>query len=261
MCVYEQDLQQCFVKPNVVALGEVRRVPAFFYLLSLHHRTLLDVVRDQHPEQRPLPFPYVVAVVSGMADALEVAAENGVVHLDIKEDNVMVDDAESMDFDAAQRAAAPPGEASTLVVDFRACVRRFERPPVAVVIDWGVAMQFDGEWVLRVPCVDGELSLPEGSQPWGNGSHAGPELHMEWKRASDEVATARLAVAQAYRAKNAAEQRTCCCHRRRRRRCCCRCHSAFVVSYRLQRRGVLVSVRGCLSRGVIARSLCRRRRS
>jgi hypothetical protein len=76
-----------------------------------------------------------------------------------------------------------------------------------VVVDWGVAMPFDAEWVLRVRAVDGELSLPEGSQAWGNAAHASPELHGEWKRASDELAAARLAVAQAYRAKTVAEQR------------------------------------------------------
>jgi hypothetical protein len=213
-------------------------VPAFFYLLSLHHRTLVKTVSEQHPEQRPLPFRYVVAIVSGLADALEAAAKAGVVHLDIKSDNVMVDDPEAMDFEAEQRD----------VVDYRKLVRRFERPPVTVVIDWGVAMHFNGDWVHVVTVGgDGRLALADGAQPWGNASHACPELHLEWKRANDALAAANIAVAQAHRAKTEAAQRTllytvCCvvparvacgclqcrervvrmspCHRWQRRRCC-----------------------------------------
>jgi serine/threonine protein kinase len=192
--------------------AEVTRVPTFFYLLSLHHRTLLDTVQGLHPLQRPLPFRFVIAVISGIADALEAAANVGVVHLDIKEDNVMVDDPEAMDLEAEQRAAAPSDVADTMVVDYSKCIRQFERPPTAVVIDWGVAMQFEGEWVLRVPArtVDGRvvLALPEGAQPWGNGHHACPELHIEWKRASDELERAKGAVAVAFQVKTAAEQRT-----------------------------------------------------
>jgi hypothetical protein len=71
-----------------------------------------------------------------------------------------------------------------------------------------MAMQFDREWVLRVGSVDGVLTLAEGALPWGNDSHAGPELHIEWKRACDELEAARLALAQAYRALEAAQQRT-----------------------------------------------------
>ncbi len=176
-------------------------MPAFFYLLSLHHRTLQDVVLAQHPLQRPLPFRYVIAVVSGIADALAAAADVGVVHLDIKEDNVMVDDPEAMDFEAEQIAV------DATVVDYRQCHRRFEEPPEAVVVDWGTAMQVDEQWVVAVTAVGGNLALPEGAQPWGNQHNAGPELHIEWKRANDELERARVAVSQAYRAKIAAEQR------------------------------------------------------
>ncbi len=204
MCfVGVQTLRDCFINVNVVT-GEVMRVPTYFHLMSPHHRTLKDVVRVQHPEQRPLPFRYVVAVVSGIADALEAAANVGVVHLDIKEDNIMVDDPEAMEFEAEQIAA------DATVVDYRQCIRRFEEPPEAVVIDWGTAMQFDDDLVLRVPVriVDGRvmLALPEGAQPWGNGSHASPELHIEWNRASDELERAKVAVVQANRAKITAEQ-------------------------------------------------------
>ena len=211
VCVDVQTLREFFISVNEVT-GEERRVPAFFSLLSLHHRTLKDTVRVQHPEQRPLPFPYIIAVVSGIADALAAAAVVGVVHLDMKEDNVMVDDPEAMDFEVKQRAAAPAATADAMVVDYSKLIRRFERQPVAVVIDWGVAMPFEDDLVLRVRVrsVDGRsmLALPDGYQPWGNGSHAGPELHMEWKRASDELERAKVAVVQAHQAKAAAVERT-----------------------------------------------------
>jgi serine/threonine protein kinase len=197
--VAEQVERECFTRPDF-ATGGVRRVPAFFYVLSLHHRTLLDTVLVQHPLQRPLPFRYVIAVVSGIADALEAAADVGVVHLDMKEDNVMVDDPEAMDFEAEQIAA------DATAVDYRQCHRRFEEPPEAVVVDWGTAMQFVDEWVVVVPAVSGSLTLPEGAQPWGNQHHASPELCMEWKRASEELERANVAVAQAFRAKTTAER-------------------------------------------------------
>jgi serine/threonine protein kinase len=204
-----QTLRDCFIKVNEVT-GERQRVPACFSLLSLHHRTLKDTVRVQHPEQRPLPFRYVIAVVSGIADALAAAAGVGVVHLDMKEDNVMVDDPEAMDFEAEQRAAAPAGTADAMVVDYSKLIRRFERQPVAVVIDWGVAMLFEGGLVrtamVRSVAGTSELALPDGFQPWGNGTHASPELHIEWKRASDELERAKVAVVQAYQAKTVAEQ-------------------------------------------------------
>jgi hypothetical protein len=117
-----------------------------------------------------------------------------------------------MDFEAKQRAAAPAGTADAMVVDYSKLIRRFERQPVAVVIDWGVAMLFDDSLVLRVPVriVDGRLmlALPDGFQPWGNGNHASPELHIEWKRASDELERAKVAVVQAYQAKTVAERGT-----------------------------------------------------
>ncbi len=209
-----QTLQECFRKFNEVT-AEEERVLAFFSLLPLYHRTLKHVVRLQHPKQRPLPFRYVIAVVSGIADALAAAAAVGVVHLDMKEDNVMVDDAESMDFEAAQRVAAPAGDADTMDVDYSQCIRRFERPPVAVVVDWDVAMPFEDDFILQVPVrtVDGRqvLSLPDGVLPWGNGSHASPELHIEWKRASDALERAKVAVVQAFQAKTAAVDRTWSC--------------------------------------------------
>jgi hypothetical protein len=130
----------------------------------------------------------------------------------MKEDNVMVDDPEAMDFEAKQRAAAPAGTADAMVVDYSKLIRRFERQPVAVVIDWGVAMPFDDSLVLRVPVriVDGKLvmALPDGGLPWGNPRHASPELQVEWKRASDELERAKVAVVQANQAKTAAEQGT-----------------------------------------------------
>jgi hypothetical protein len=125
----------------------------------------------------------------------------------MKEDNVMVDDPEAMDFEAEQIAA------DATVVDYSKLIRRFEEPPEAVVVDWGTAMPFDGEWVLRVQAriVDGRLmlALPEGAQPWGNQQHASPELCMEWRRANDELDRAKAVVTRAYRAKTTAEQGVC----------------------------------------------------
>jgi hypothetical protein len=193
-----QSVRDLLAEPS----GEAQRVPAFFYLLSLHHRTLDNILRVQHPEQRPLPFRYVVAVVCGIADALEAAAGVGVVHLDMKEDNVMVDDQEAMEFEAEQIATA----ASTVHVDFGKCVRRFEKPPVAVVVDWGCALHFDAEWVLRVGVFDGKLVLPFEGRLWGNPSHASPELVISLRSASDELQVASVAVARAYRAKTVALQ-------------------------------------------------------
>jgi serine/threonine protein kinase len=181
----------------------VRRAPAFFALLSLHHRTLRDVVRVQHPAQQPLPFPYVVAVASGIADALAAAASVGVVHLDVNADNVMVDDAEAIDFEAAQRGAA---------VDYSRLVRRFERPPVAVVVDWGSALHVTTDKVLRVSVDDrGQLSLRDGAAPWGSHRHASPELFIEWKRAHDELERAKAAVSHAREAMAAAVEREYSC--------------------------------------------------
>jgi hypothetical protein len=200
-----------FTKQNSVT-GEVKRVPTFFYLLSLHHRTLKDVVLTQHPDQRPLPFRYVIAVVSGIADALEAAADVGVVHLDMKEDNIMVDDPEAMDFEA-ERVVAD----AEIVVDYSQCHRQFERPPVTVVIDWGVAMHFSGEWTLRAAVhTNGgrvTLALPDGAQPWGNGSHASPELHTAWKRGHDELERAGIEAQRAHQAMRDAMERTCLCAR------------------------------------------------
>jgi hypothetical protein len=188
----------------------VKRAPGLFYLLPLHHRTLKEVVRVQHPEQRPLPFRYVVTVISSIADALEAAARVGVVHLDIQEENVMVDDPESMAFDAEQRAAAPPDTADELVVDFSKCRRRYERPPAAVVVGWTAAKAFDADaaWVVHVPVVDGNLTLPDRSQPWGNAYLASPELQVEWRRAAHELERAKVGVCQAYQAKTSAANRT-----------------------------------------------------
>jgi hypothetical protein len=207
--VCTQTLQELFLRTNPVN-GQLTRVPTFFYLLSLHHRTLKDVMAVQHPEQRPLPFHYVVAVVSGVADALAAAANVGVVHLDMKDDNIMVDDPEAMEFEAEQIAARhATGAADSTAVDYSQCLRRFERQPVAVVVDWGVAMQFDGPWAVVVPVVDGKLSPPDGAQLYGNIAHASPELQIESARAEAALAAAKVAVAQTYQAKTAAEQSTC----------------------------------------------------
>jgi hypothetical protein len=187
------------LSPNEVT-GELTRVPTYFRLLSLHHRTLRDTVRVQHPRQRPLPFRYVIAVVSSIADALAAAAAVGVVHLDMNEDNVMVDDPEAMDFEAEQLAA------DATVVDYRQCIRRFEEPPEAVVVGWETVMHFDDEWVVRVPVVDGRLMPPDDAMSWGNPAHTSPELQVEWKRTSDELERAKAAVVQAYQVKAAAVQ-------------------------------------------------------
>ncbi len=173
-------------------------MPAHFYLLSLHQRTLSDVLRRQHPLQMPLPFNFVVAIVSGIADALEAAASKGVVHLNMSADNVMVDEPEMVAYQSVRRRAAAAGAvavaaggdggiAEDIDVEYSACIRRFEEPPVAVVTNWGASMVFDhaaaAEWVVRVPTERGRLVL--AGQPWGSEKHACPELHTSLARASE----------------------------------------------------------------------------
>jgi hypothetical protein len=181
----------------------VTRVPAHFYLLSLHHRTLSDVLRRQHP----LPFNFVVAIVSGIADALEAAASKGVVHLNMSADNVMVDEPEMVAYEADRRHAAGAaaggdgGLAEGIDVEYSECIRRFEEPPVAVVTNWGASMVFDAaaaKWVLRVPTAQGRLSLT--GQPWGSDKHADPELHISLARVRGVLAAGKAAADAAYAA-------------------------------------------------------------
>jgi serine/threonine protein kinase len=174
-------------------------MPAHFYLLSLHHRTLSDVLRRQHPLQTPLPFSFVVAIVSGIADALEAAASKGVVHLNMSADNVMVDEPEMVAHEADRRRAAAAGAvavaaggdggiAEDIDVEYSVCIRRFEEPPVAVVTNWGASMVFDvaaSKWVL--PQAQLRDRLMAIGQPWSSNKHAAPELHIALARAKSEL--------------------------------------------------------------------------
>ncbi len=189
----------------------------------------------QHPEQRPLPLRYVVAIVSGIADALAAAAAVGVVHLDICEENIMVDDAEAMAFEAEQRAAVPLGVADATTVDYSHLHRRFERPPVAVVTGWDAGRYWnpqnpdaftlrwrnrdfrrlegrDAPWHdRRRESLELELELElERKPPFNDPSRASPELQVEWNRAREALEQADVAVAQAREAVAAAVQRAYC---------------------------------------------------
>jgi hypothetical protein len=183
-----------FLKRNHVT-DEVQRMPAHFYLLSEPRCTLKSVVQSLHPLQQPPPFKFVIAIISSIADALALAASKGVVHLNMDADSVMVEEPDS-EFMAH--------EAKQLGVESSKCLRRFEQPPVAVVVNWATAMYLDAacEWVLQVPIVHGKLVL--AAPPWGSDEHVCPELHMSLKRAksdlaamSDAVITARNAMVAA----------------------------------------------------------------
>jgi hypothetical protein len=207
---------------------EVWRAPALFYLRSLPHRTLRDVVQGQ----RPLPLRYVVAIVSGIADALAAAAAVGVVHLGICEENIMVDDQEATDFEAEQRTAVPLGAADAPMMDYSHLHRRFERPPVAVVTGWDGGIYWDPEESRNPGAAAFSLLWRRGSSrcplegldvPWrdrscwssqkpplNDPSRASPELEVEWKRAREALEQADVAVAQAREAVAAAVQRAYC---------------------------------------------------
>ncbi len=76
--------------PNVVSifdLGEEDGIP-FMAMEFVDGRGLSDLLRAD----RPMPVQQAVSIVRQVADALDYAHEKGIVHRDIKPDNILVDD-------------------------------------------------------------------------------------------------------------------------------------------------------------------------
>ena len=71
---------------SVTDFGEAEDGIVFLVMEFLSGRTLKDVVR----EEGPLPLERVVNIMQQVADALTAAHEQGVVHRDLKSDNIML---------------------------------------------------------------------------------------------------------------------------------------------------------------------------
>jgi serine/threonine-protein kinase len=71
---------------SVTDFGEAEDGIVFLVMEFLNGRTLKDVIR----EEGPLPLERVVNIMQQVADALTAAHEQGVVHRDLKSDNIML---------------------------------------------------------------------------------------------------------------------------------------------------------------------------
>ena len=78
--------------PNIVAVYdfEIQDSTAYLIMEYVEGMTLTELLRDHDAE---LTLDIVAAVFDGAAHALEVAHENGVLHLDIKPDNILINHA------------------------------------------------------------------------------------------------------------------------------------------------------------------------
>ena len=78
--------------PNIVAVYdfEIQDSTAYLIMEYVEGMTLTELLRDHDAE---LTLDIVAAVFDGVAHALEVAHENGVLHLDIKPDNILINHA------------------------------------------------------------------------------------------------------------------------------------------------------------------------
>lgn len=78
--------------PNIVAVYdfEIQDSTACLIMEYVEGMTLTELLRDHDAE---LTLDIVAAVFDGVAHALEVAHENGVLHLDIKPDNILINHA------------------------------------------------------------------------------------------------------------------------------------------------------------------------
>ena len=74
---------------NVTDFGESENGIVYLVMEYLRGRTLKDIVRGEGP----LPLARVVEIVRQVSGALEAAHEQGVVHRDLKSDNIMLEEA------------------------------------------------------------------------------------------------------------------------------------------------------------------------
>ena len=79
---------------NVTDFGESDNGVVYLVMEYLRGRTLKDVVRSGGP----MPLPRVVEIVRQVSGALEAAHTEGVVHRDLKSDNIMLGEAASGDW-------------------------------------------------------------------------------------------------------------------------------------------------------------------
>jgi serine/threonine-protein kinase len=78
---------------SVTDFGEDENGIVFLVMEFLSGRTLKQVIRDDGP----LPLPRVVEIVRQVGDALHAAHQQGVVHRDLKSDNIMLVDTMAAD--------------------------------------------------------------------------------------------------------------------------------------------------------------------
>lgn len=71
---------------SVTDFGEAENGIVFLVMEFLDGRTLKDVIRDEGP----MPLERVVDIMRQVADALKAAHDQGVVHRDLKSDNIML---------------------------------------------------------------------------------------------------------------------------------------------------------------------------
>ena len=74
---------------NVTDFGESENGIVYLVMEYLRGRTLKDIVRSEGP----MPLTRVVEIVRQVSGALEAAHEQGVVHRDLKSDNIMLEEA------------------------------------------------------------------------------------------------------------------------------------------------------------------------
>src|SRR5919112_1922061 len=74
---------------NVTDFGESENGIVYLVMEYLRGRTLKDIVRSEGP----MPLARVVEIVRQVSGALEAAHEQGVVHRDLKSDNIMLEEA------------------------------------------------------------------------------------------------------------------------------------------------------------------------
>jgi len=79
---------------SVTDFGEAEGGVVFLVMEFLNGRTLKDEIR----RQGPLPLPRVVEIVKQIGSALEAAHAEGIIHRDLKSDNIMLLDTNGADY-------------------------------------------------------------------------------------------------------------------------------------------------------------------